>query len=47
LDFGVPQRDAVAQFDQFPADLVCAAGELRMGLELSRYAVGKQREITS
>ena len=40
LDFGVPQRDAAVQFDRFPAALVRAAGELRMGLELSRYAVG-------
>ena len=39
LDFGVAQRDAAAQFDRFPAELVRAAGELGMSLELSRYAV--------
>ena len=39
LDFGVPRRDAPGQFDALPAALVRAAGELRMSIELSRYAV--------
>jgi hypothetical protein len=39
LDFGIQQRSAPAQFDHFPAALVAVAGELGMGLELSRYAV--------
>jgi hypothetical protein len=39
LDFGIWQRSGLAQFDHFPAALVSIAGELGMGLELSRYAV--------
>jgi hypothetical protein len=39
LDFGIWQRSGPAQFDHFPAALISAAGELGMGLELSRYAV--------
>jgi hypothetical protein len=39
LDFGTHQRSGPAQFDHFPAALISLAGDLGMGLELSRYAV--------
>jgi len=39
LDFGTSQRSGLAQFDHFPAALVSVAGELGMGIELSRYAI--------
>ena len=38
LDFGIPRRDVVGQFDEFPVALVRAAGELRMSLALSQYS---------
>jgi hypothetical protein len=37
LDFGIWRRDAFAQCDHFPAELVRVAGALDMGLELTVY----------
>jgi hypothetical protein len=37
LDFGIAARDAAAQFDYFPPELLLAAGRLGIGLEVSRY----------
>jgi hypothetical protein len=39
LDFGIPQRNVAAQFERLPSELVRAAGEFRMSIELSLYAV--------
>ena len=39
LDFGIAWRDAVAQSDQFPAELVRLAGSCGIALELSHYPV--------
>lgn len=39
LDFGIAWRDAVAQSDQFPAELVRLAGSCGIGLELTHYPV--------
>ena len=43
LDFAVARRDVSAQFAHFPVDLVRTAGELRMAIELSQYAVSNDR----
>jgi hypothetical protein len=40
LDFGIARRDVAAQFDYFPPELVSAAGQLGLGLELSQYPSG-------
>jgi len=37
LDFAIEWRDAAVQYDSFPADLVRAAGNLGLALELSHY----------
>jgi hypothetical protein len=37
LDFGISRRDALAQFDRFPAELIALAGGLGMAIELSQY----------
>jgi hypothetical protein len=39
LDFGIAWRDAVAQSDRFPADLVRLAGACGIALEISHYPV--------
>ncbi len=47
LDFAIESRigkDAVAQFERFPASLVAAAGALGLDLELSLYAVSEPNE---
>jgi hypothetical protein len=40
LDFGIHDRDAFGQFDNFPAALVAAAGAIPIAIELSRYRGG-------
>jgi hypothetical protein len=37
LDFGIPRREVVAQFDRFPPRLLALAGSLGVGIELSHY----------
>ena len=39
LDFGILQRGTAAQFDYFPPELIRLAGELSIGIEISRYSV--------
>ena len=39
LDFGIADRDVLAQFDYFPPELIAAAGSLGIGIEVSRYRV--------
>jgi hypothetical protein len=38
LDFGIYRRDVSIQCDTFPADLLKAAGDLGIDIELSQYA---------
>ena len=42
LDFGIYRRDALAQFDEFTAELVHLAAEFRMSLTLSQYAISEE-----
>jgi len=44
LDFAINKRDAFAQFDRFPAELIRLAGSLGLGIELSQYAVSEEDE---
>jgi hypothetical protein len=44
LDFGVSNRQLPAQFVRLSSELVCLAGKLRLGLELSFYAI--QGDVT-
>ena len=37
LDFGIADREVAAQFDYFPPELLLAAGQLGIGIEISRY----------
>jgi hypothetical protein len=37
LDFGVERRDVAVQCDFLPPELVCLAGSLGLGIELSQY----------
>ena len=37
LDFGIEDRDVAVQCDYFPAQLLFLAGNLGIGLEISRY----------
>ena len=37
LDFGIGRRDVSVQVDRFPGSLVTAAGQLGIGLCMSRY----------
>ena len=37
LDFGVEDRDVIHQADYFPAELLRLAGNLNIGLRVSRY----------
>ena len=39
LDFGIAWRDVIAQTDEFPAELVRAAGACGIALALSHYPV--------
>jgi hypothetical protein len=39
LDFGVAWRDAAAQTDAFPHELVTLAGKCELGLDISHYPV--------
>ena len=39
LDFGVAERDVAVQVDRLPAKLLKLAGDLGMGIELSRYGL--------
>jgi hypothetical protein len=42
LDFGIWRREAFAQFDRFPVELVQIAGDLGLALELSVYSRGSE-----
>jgi hypothetical protein len=37
LDFGIARRNVVLQCDRLPPELVCVAGSLGLGIELSQY----------
>ena len=39
LDFGIKRRDAAAQCDYFPPELLRLAGALEIGIELSQYSI--------
>lgn len=39
LDFGVARRDVYVQCDYLPPELVRLAGELGLGIEISRYPI--------
>lgn len=39
LDFAIENRNAAAQYDQFPADLLRLAGNLKIGIEISLYSL--------
>lgn len=39
LDFGFAQLDVVAQYEYFPPELLQAAGQLGIGLEISLYQI--------
>jgi hypothetical protein len=41
FDFGYYRRDVAAQFDYLPPELLLRAGTLRIGIELSLYAVSE------
>jgi hypothetical protein len=43
LDFGIRWEDVVAQFDHLPADLVRAAADLGLAIEISHYPVDPTR----
>lgn len=44
LDFGIARRDVVVQCDYLPPELLRAAGELGIGIELSQYPIGDDPE---
>ncbi len=46
LDFPIWERDAAVQFDYFPPQLLRLAGELEIGIELSRYATSDENDDT-
>lgn len=41
LDFAIEWRDVAVQYESFPADLVRAAGNLGLALELSHYPAAR------
>ncbi|MGA3283941.1 MAG: DUF4279 domain-containing protein [Verrucomicrobiota bacterium] len=44
LDFGIERRDEFSQCDYFPSKLLCLAGELGIGIELSQYPISPKQK---
>lgn len=43
LDFGIARRDVAAQSDTFSVELIRLAGECRIAISLTQYAVSSER----